>query len=248
MGMLQRAQERLRGTDVTQWNLPLPNGQALGLENIPMGWSAMGDAVHMEVDLTGSMEHKAEFDSVEKFFLKSARPGVVVVSVTRIQNLLLWHLYAHARKGVAAKKLNNGYPNEEYLWHGAGSSAVSDATEKIICSGFDAAYSRCNPKGIWLSTNSAYSAAGYSPPCPDGTKKMFLVRCVLGYIGTQSNFVQNMVNGELTDSHHCWPSGSGPGTSVGHTRKDDQTGGRDNRYVINRNNQVYPAYLVKFRG
>ena len=48
--------------------------------------------------------------------------------------------------------------------------------------------------------------------------------------------------GELADSHHCGA------TSAGHVRKDDQIGaGRDNRYVIYTNDQVYPEYLVSFR-
>lgn len=50
-----------------------------------------------------------------------------------------------------------------------------------------------------------------------------------------------IVNGEPTDSHHCG------GQSQGHVRKDDQTGGADNRYVIDKNNQVYPAFVLVFK-
>merc|ERR1711988_992729 len=109
--------------------------------------------------------------------------------------------------------------------------------EKILCSGFDADFGTSSPKGVWLSTNSQYST-GFS----GGTGKMFLVRCVLGYIGQITGRGEmSKVNGECTDSHHCG------GKSSGHIRRDDQTGGgADNRYVVNRNNQVYPAYVVEF--
>lgn len=237
--MLERAQERVKGADIALWVVPRPGGEEIGLEKVPMQWGSMGDATYMEVEMMGTPGLENELNKVVSFFLKSS-PNLTVVSVKRIQNLLLWNLYSHARKVVSAKKLNKGSPNEEYLWHGPGK--VADALKKIICSGCDEKFSTCTPQGIWLSTNSAYSVNGYCVPCPGGTKKLFLMRCILGFIGQIVGKSQlQQVNGEFVDSHHCG------GTSSGHTRKDEQTGGNDNRYVINRNNQLYPAYVIEFR-
>merc|ERR1712048_1456459 len=73
---------------------------------------------------------------------------------------------------------------------------------------------------IWVSARSNYSI-GYCVK----TKQIILVRVTLGCIGT--------------DSCHCG------GMSTGHTRKDDQIGGgKDNRYTIQHNYQLYPAYIL----
>jgi Poly(ADP-ribose) polymerase catalytic domain len=171
---------------------------------------------------------------VAKFFSKTAKSEIL--SITRIQNQKLWNLYYQTRSIVSGFRRNNGNANEEYLWHG---SKLQDGLVKIIAGGFDSALSQSTIRGIWLSTNSQYST-NYCYRQPDGTKQILLVRSALGYIGSFDD--DGSSSGIKVDSHHAG------GTSRGHGRKDDQFGGgQDNRYVIKRNNQVYPAYVVEFR-
>ncbi|CAB9519482.1 Poly [ADP-ribose] polymerase [Seminavis robusta] len=231
--LLERAEERLKGADITAWKVPYPNGKPVGYDAIPMTWHTMGDALYMEVSLLPS---DPEYKQVATFFSKTSKNNIV--SMRRVQNILLWNLFARTREPVGKTSLNDGNPNEEFLWHGSGK--VEGALEKILVGGFDSSFSSCTPKGIWLSTNSLYSL-DYSPS-HGKAKKIFLVRTVLGYIGEiHGKSALDIVNGVEVDSHHCGKS------SEGHTRKDDQWGGgSDNRYVVNRNNQVYPAYVLEF--
>lgn len=183
----RKAEERIRATDASKWQISYPVGEGVGLEKIPMQWAPMGERVYMEVDLASVHECQTELEKVKSYFLKST-PNTQVVSIRRVQNLLLWHLYARARERVAEKPASNGSSNEELFFHGAG-----------YCEKFASA----------------------------GTAKLILARCILGNIGV--------------DSTHFG------GKSSGHVRRDDQTGGSDNKYIIPDNNHVYPAYVIEFK-
>merc|ERR1712232_735289 len=197
-----------------------------------------------EVELVGNLTRKVELNAVLECFKKTMPNNVV--SVKRLQNVRLWRMYADQRELLKGKTLNAGVANEHFLWHGsANSSSGTGASETIKKSGFEGQFSNCHPAGIWLSTNSAYSASGYAEACP-GTKTrlVFLVRTTLGYIGADdgSGRRTNKVGAEFADSHHCGL------TSKGHKRIDDQAGGGgDNRYVVYTNHQLYPAYVIEFK-
>ena len=214
---LRRAQVLDEGLNPSVWTVQFPNSQPIGVAGIPMAWDPMGDSLYTAVGLPpSSFEHQ----QVRAFFSKSN--SIPITAIERIQNLPLWHLYEQGRILVSAKPHNDGDANEEMFWHGAKHPGITD---KVLQSGFDALFGLSTPKGIWLSTNSNYSA-GYCR-VEGGRRRMFLVRAILGYIGV--------------DSLHC---GS---TSTAHVRRDDQVGGgSDNRYVLPDDTHVYPAYIVHF--
>jgi len=223
---------------------PPPDGTPVGCEKIPMRWSKMegADANYCEVELLKNPEHNVECSAVVACFTKTTKKKVV--SVKRIQNVRLWRMYADQRELVMGKTCNNGKANEHFLWHGSStSSAGKGAADIIKKSGFESQFSNCAPAGIWLSTNSQYSAGGYAEKCPEGSL-LFLVRTTLGYISVDdgSGRRPKKVGLEFADSHHCGAS------STGHKRVDDQEGGGgDNRYVVYNNHQLYPAYIVTFK-
>jgi Poly(ADP-ribose) polymerase catalytic domain len=210
---------------------------AVGHEQIPMGWDPMNDLLYMEIRLRAG---QPEYDTVAKYFSKTSRNKIL--SITRIQNVPLWFLYEQTRKIIKRSRLNKNQANEEYLLHGC---KVGGSLEKILVGGFDTSFNTRSPKGVWLSTNSRYSAKSYCYECRiRGTKTILLVRTVLGYIGHIHGVSPlSHVNGVTVDSYHCGR------TSAGHVRRDDQVGGgTDNRYLVSSINQVYPAYVLEFES
>jgi len=215
--------ERLRqGTDQSGWVVAIPKGELLGLPGykVPMAWHAMGKLTYMEVNLAGCPDCHEEMLRVQQFFSKTSKN--TVLSVKRVQNAALWHLYVASVRALPGADVNNAAANEDLLWHGA---RATGAMEKILSSGFDSRLFASVPKGVWLSTTSNYSV----PYCwaNGGPKKMLLVRAALGNIG-----------------QHTIHLG---GTSKGYCRIDDETtGSGDNRYVIPDARRTYPAYIVEF--
>jgi Poly(ADP-ribose) polymerase catalytic domain len=218
----------------TSCNVQYMDAAAVGYERIRMCWESMYYVPMVKINLSVS---SPEYRNVARYFAKTAA-NHEILSVSRIQNRKLWSLYDQTRSIVSLRRRNHGNANEEYLWHGC---KLPDGVDKIAAAGFDSSLSQSSTiRGIWLSTNSRYST-DYCYRHPNGTKQILLVRSALGYIGT---FDDDGSSGGINkvDSHHAG------GTSRGHVRKDDQVGGgTDNRYVIKRNNQAYPAYVLKFR-
>mmetsp|Transcript_88589 Transcript_88589/g.225492 ORF Transcript_88589/g.225492 Transcript_88589/m.225492 type:complete len:693 (+) Transcript_88589:92-2170(+) len=215
--------ERLRqGTDQSVWVLAIPKRELLGLPHykVPMAWHAMGKQTYMEVNLAGCPDCHEEMLRVQQFFSKTSKN--TVLSVKRVQNAALWHLYVASVRALPGADVNNAAANEDLLWHGA---RAAGAMEKILSSGFDSRLFASQPQGVWLSTTSNYSV-GYCWP-NGGSQKMLLVRAALGNIGQHSIHIG--------------------GTSKGYSRIDDQTtGSGDNRYVIPDAPRAYPAYIVEF--
>lgn len=120
-------------------DLPDPS-IVVGHEQIPMGWSPMGDKLYMEIQLGGAGD--LEYDKVARFFAKTSWNKIL--SITRIQNVMLWFLYEHNRRIVKWSKPNNGDANEDYLWHGCN---MEGSLEKILVGGFDSSLSKYHPKG-----------------------------------------------------------------------------------------------------
>lgn len=207
----------------------------------PITWDPMaeGETCRLVELLFANPAHKVELKKVVDFFNESSPRGTVT-KVFRIQNKALFSMYAGGRSVVQERPFNNGNCNEHRLFHGARGQGV---TEKIIKTGFEALHGAAkNIQGIWLSTNSQYSVS-YSEQFEGKVRKMFLVQVSLGYIvkleGQKPAKVES--TNDFGDSIHCG------GLSLGHTRKDDRVGnGKDNRYIVFKNNQVYPEYLIEF--
>ena len=211
-----------------QW-ADLPDGKPEGQDKIPLKWEPMNGKDFVQIQLR---QEDDEYKEVEKYFKKSC--GSKIKKIYRIQNSTLW--MAHKSKETLLKKkpLNKGSANVEYFWHSTRDEKVDDAIKKDA--GLDTNFAKSTPPGIFLSAAASYS---YSLT---GSKKAFLCRVLLGYIGQHLNPAHTPVisDGVYADSYHYGKKSSG------HRRcETDRTSSIDCQYVVFYNAQVYPAYLVE---
>ena len=122
--------------------------------------------------------------------------------------------------------------NERYLWHGTNVNAA-----KSICqTGFNRDYGEVMAygKGVYFAKNSGYSCdPRYSKPDKDGYQYMFLCRVLLG---------ESCRGQSKYKVPPCKPNGSYQNYESMVNNLTSPT-----IFVISKDNQVYPEFLVKFK-
>eukprot|EP01064_Diplonema_japonicum_P033110 TRINITY_DN6452_c0_g1_i2.p1 TRINITY_DN6452_c0_g1~~TRINITY_DN6452_c0_g1_i2.p1 ORF type:complete len:417 (+),score=54.33 TRINITY_DN6452_c0_g1_i2:64-1314(+) len=184
-----------------------------------------------EVDIP---QGSKEYDSVANAFSKTMTKAKIV-SVTRIQNKMLWAYFVSEKKRMEA---NNGVTvRTAKLFHGTGR-----AQPKLIYDGQDGFDTRFANNGLWgratyFSTTASYSHS-YAPAAP-GHKQMLLATVLVGNCkdygkNTDSSLViPPCVDSSTQDSVRRYDSVSGitAGTQV---------------YMVYSNGRGYPEYLITY--
>lgn len=200
---------------------PLPKGILLKL---PDNWDAFESGnVYKEVELVDNPKTVDEYTKMVKIFTDGGLTPTKIISLKRIQHFSLFLTFEGQRKIIQEKKCNGGTAKEMYLFHGAKTN-----TDAILKKGFVAQHANSKPYGIWFSTKSSYSGVHFAETLPDGSKRIFIARVVIGTIGKDDGTGRrpNKVStGELADCHHN-------GSHV---------------YIIYEDRQGYPEYLIHWK-
>jgi len=148
-----------------------------------------------------------------------------VSQIYRIQNQKLYKRYYHCRQEIASN--NNGFSNEQYLFHGSHSSNIS----KIMSEGLDTRVANMQGAigaGIYFATRASTSMQYVN--YVNNIAHMLLCRVALGTITKGARGLRRppaKPDGELYDSV-------------------DGFLGTDPIYAIFDNRQSYPEYLICF--
>eukprot|EP01064_Diplonema_japonicum_P033113 TRINITY_DN6452_c0_g1_i7.p1 TRINITY_DN6452_c0_g1~~TRINITY_DN6452_c0_g1_i7.p1 ORF type:complete len:476 (+),score=50.57 TRINITY_DN6452_c0_g1_i7:57-1484(+) len=187
-----------------------------------------------EVDIP---QGSKEYDSVANAFSKTMTKAKIV-SVTRIQNKMLWAYFVSEKKRMEA---NNGVTvRTAKLFHGTGR-----AQPKLIYDGQDGFDTRFANNGLWgratyFSTTASYSHSyATSDPAAPTHKQMLLATVLVGNCkdygkNTDSSLViPPCVDSSTQDSVRRYDSVSGitAGTQV---------------YMVYSNGRGYPEYLITY--
>ena len=231
----------------------------------PKNWAPFGDEASernakwwrrwLTVDVPRS---QPEFDDVAGRLLSSMDAGATrVLRVQRIQDRAHWRRYAQKRAELKVK--NGGDPNERKLWHGT--SSTNPATILRSESGLD---ERMSSKGfysygIYLAEHAAYSNGNhrctYFHPTPDGHRQLLLVTACLGGVKELGGVLARDLRAatDLVDAARSTADVQVVFDSVhGGPHRPDQPGPgaagdvSSRMYVVYRNTQVYPSYLVTY--
>ncbi|XP_071096159.1 protein mono-ADP-ribosyltransferase PARP14-like [Haliotis cracherodii] len=198
-------------------------------QQLPSSWTLMGIESFMEVEI---MRGSKEFAEVERQFMETFAGSCDIVKIVRIQNKWLYQQYIAERQ-----KFDNlyepEYTNELMLWHGT----KKENTQMISKFGFDRNYRGANATkygwGTYFAKESKYSAHDlYSPVDGNGCKNIFQV-CVLAGYSTKGKEDMKVLPERRSQIKYD--------SAV-------DTIGNPSVYVIFRDSQTYPKYLISFKN
>ncbi|XP_035682790.1 uncharacterized protein LOC118420183 [Branchiostoma floridae] len=174
-----------------------------------------------------------EFKEVEKKFLASVGSKPQIVSISRVQNEAKYKAYMFELK-EREKRLGKG-SIEKVLYHGTSPEVVDNINE----GGFNRSYCGKNAtyfgKGMYFARNASYSAQEkYSTPDSQGNKYIYQSRVIVGeYTKGEPNIVE--------------PPPKNPSNAA--IRYDSVVDNVANPgiFVVFRDNEAYPEYLIVFK-
>ncbi|XP_078365095.1 protein mono-ADP-ribosyltransferase PARP11-like [Oculina patagonica] len=145
---------------------------------VPSHWSSMppnAQYTRVRLDTTS-----AEFKDVEELFRKTMNDHLVIASIERVQNPLVWEKYLRNKENMmAVAQLNQHQVDEKRLFHGTRQENV----EAICGQNFDP---RLSSRGIHSALNGTYfavhasSSDKYATRDVDFSQFMFLAKVLLG--------------------------------------------------------------------
>ncbi|XP_066467944.1 protein mono-ADP-ribosyltransferase PARP14 [Tiliqua scincoides] len=198
-------------------------------EGLPADWEDMKGS---HVKLVLLQPTSQEYQDVDAKF-KSTCPTLKIEQIERVQNTLLWQSYQVQKQ--AMDKKHGHVNNEKILFHGTPHSTVKSINQ----TGFNRSYAGKNAaaigNGTYFAVDASYSAQdAYSTPDGNGKKYMYLARVLTGdYCVGQ--------HGQVTPPPKT-PGGVDLYDSVTNSMKNPSM------FVIFRDAQAYPEYLITFRN
>ncbi|KAL7848452.1 hypothetical protein AOLI_G00231700 [Acnodon oligacanthus] len=195
---------------------------------LPSHWKKMRDGEF--VTRVQLQQGSPEYTDVEKEFRKTGLTHQVL-NIERVQNSTLWKNYEIQKKHFEEK--NRHKNNEKKLFHGTG----PDNIDKINHQGFNRSYAGMHGamygNGVYFAVDPSYSARGYSKPDPQGHKRMYLARVLVGdYTTGKSGLISP-------------PSKNSTETDLYDSVTDNQQ--NPSMFVIFHDVQAYPEYLITFQ-
>ncbi|XP_044525986.1 protein mono-ADP-ribosyltransferase PARP14-like [Gracilinanus agilis] len=194
---------------------------------IPIHWADMKQQNLLLVELKPGQQ---EYMTVKNNFKKTCS-NYNIEKIERIQNKSLWNSYETIKKNM--NNQNHRTDNERFLFHGTS----VDSVPNINNNGFNRSYIKNYAwgKGIYFAVNAFYAASDtYSTPDKHGKKYMYYTRVLTGdyslgnpsYIDLPPKNTQN------------------PNVLYDSVTNDLQ---KPTLFVIFRDHQSYPEYLITFR-
>eukprot|EP01084_Bolivina_argentea_P118133 209664_1 len=153
----------------------------------------------------------------------------MVLKIESLQNKFLWKSYVGIRKAHASI-IGESNLNERYLWHGTS----TDAVQNICSTGFLRDYGETMRygNGVYFAKNAAFSTE-YTKPDSNGLRQMILARVLLG----------ESCQGQ--ESYNVPPLK--PNSNVPFESMVDELNGDAEIFVISKDYQVYPEFVVTFK-
>lgn len=161
----------------------------------------------------------------------AALPAAKIISISRIQNPLLWSFYALCRENI--KQRNSGDAREAFLSYGE----RSKANMNTICKyGFDVrvAENGALGQGLYFGTSPTYCDVGRCFLNADGSKEIFVCRAAVGSVALGA-----------TGLRRPPPKDPKKPTLDLYDSCANSTTDATIRVFFN-NSQVYPEYIVRY--
>lgn len=155
-----------------------------------------------------------------------------VIMISRIENYRLFSIYQSCKADME-REHGPGFKNERTLWHGTS----VDVLGNIYRGGFNRSYCGKNAtaigEGVYFATSFSYSAGStYSPPDSSGQKYVFQCRVLTGHFTQGKSGLKE------------------PPMRTQELRYDSvvDTTGSPNMFVVFKDMQVYPEYVITFKA
>ncbi|KAG7496605.1 poly [ADP-ribose] polymerase 14-like [Solea senegalensis] len=192
----------------------------------PAYWEPMQDETFKKVELHPNTN---EYQSVAQAFLATAKYRIQ--KIERVQNNFLWQAFSVCKQRLLSKNGLNEL-GEKILYHGTSEKSCKCIEKDRFDRSYVGTHGAMYGNGVYFAVNAQYSASKFSPADASGLKRLFVARVLTGrFTRGYANMKSPPPRG--TDHTDCFDS-----------LVDDQQ--QPTMFVIFRDDQAYPEYLVTF--
>ncbi|TSV15231.1 Poly [ADP-ribose] polymerase 14 [Bagarius yarrelli] len=189
--------------------------------SLPSHWDDMKKKVELQAN-------SQEYLNVEYEFRRTGLTSPIL-KIERIQNETLWKNYMNQKEYL--EKKNKHQNNEKQLFHGTGADKIAKINERGFNRSFAGMHGAMYGNGVYFAVDPKYSANGYATPDPQGHKRIYLARVLVG------DFTIGKA-GLITPPAK---------KSTSMEQYDSVTDNQQSMFVIFHDDFAYPEYLITFQ-